>query len=259
MNPSLQENIAANRLTISIESLRFAWPQQSGTDGFELVVPNLTVAAGERVFLHGPSGCGKSTLLGLLGGVLLPQHGRVQVLGADLTTLTSSERDQFRVDHIGFIFQQFNLIPYLSVIDNVLLPCRFSARRKALAIAMVGGNTLEHEAKRLLTDLDLDVALHNRTVTQLSVGQQQRVAAARALIGQPELIIADEPTSSLDADRQTAFLDLLAQESAKANSTLLFVSHDARLATRFNREISLLDLRQSSDAENIQAKERSPT
>jgi putative ABC transport system ATP-binding protein len=226
---------------IEIESLRFGW---AGNSEFCLDIPSFTAFAGERIFLHGPSGSGKSTLLGLLGGVLVPESGRLRLLGSELPRLKSSARDHFRADHVGFVFQQFNLIPYLSVIDNVLLSCRFSRRRFSRATAL--GLSPHDEACRLLAHLDLDESLHARAATRLSVGQQQRVAAARALIGRPEIVIADEPTSALDAERQGAFLDLLARECADAGSTLLFVSHDRRLATGFDRELSLASISQAS-------------
>ena len=160
------------------------------------------------------------------------------MLGQDLGALTGAQRDHFRADHIGFIFQLFNLIPYLSVIENVTLPCGFSRRRSARASAGV-----EREAVRLLEHLDMAGAhVLGRPVTELSVGQQQRVAAARALIGTPELVIADEPTSSLDADRRAAFLDLLFRECVREQTTLIFVSHDASLADRFDRTIELADI-----------------
>lgn len=224
-------------LVLDVTNLRFRWTRTQPPCGD---IDRFFMQPGERVFLYGPSGSGKSTLLALLGGVVKPDQGTVQVLGNELTNLSASKRDRFRVDHIGFIFQQFNLIPYLSMLDNVLLPCRFSTRRKANALA--NGSTLQAEAERLLVHLDLPPDLHNRPVTALSVGQQQRVAAARALIGRPEIIIADEPTSSLDADRQNDFLDLLLKECQAAQATLLFVSHDRRLATHFNREVALPDL-----------------
>jgi len=193
--------------------------------------------AGERVFIHGPSGSGKSTLLALLGGVLIPERGSVQVLGTELSSLPPARRDRFRGDHVGFVFQLFNLVPYLSVLENVVLPCRFSARRRGRAIN--AGGSVHAEAVRLLSHLDLEPSLLARQVTDLSVGQQQRVAAARALLGRPEIVVADEPTSALDANRQESFLRLLLQECAAAGATLLFVSHDRRLAVQFTREIDL--------------------
>jgi putative ABC transport system ATP-binding protein len=229
---------------IAIDRLRFSWPAAPTPC---LDIRRFSIDTGERVFLFGPSGTGKSTLLGLLGGVLTPQSGKVRVLHHDLATIASGARDRFRVDHIGFIFQQFNLIPYLSVLDNVLLPCRFSTQRHRKAIA--GGRSLQEEGNRLLSELDIDPALQSRPVTALSVGQQQRVAAARALIGQPEIIIADEPTSSLDAERQESFLDLLLCECQTSQATVLFVSHDRRLARHFDREISLGDINHAAVAE----------
>ena len=223
---------------LSVEGIVFRWnrAQQPCID-----IAHFEVAAGERVFVHGPSGSGKSTLLGLLGGVLVPQRGTVRALGADLSAMSAAARDRFRVDHIGFIFQQFNLIPYLTVLDNVLLPCRFSARRRARA-----GSDPRVEALRLLRAVDLTSDLLERQVTQLSVGQQQRAAAARALIGRPEIIIADEPTSSLDANRQDRFLNLLLHECEASNASLLFVSHDHRLASHFTHELALHDVNRAA-------------
>jgi len=219
---------------VRLDNLRFTWPGQSAAC---LHIAELVVDAGERIFIYGPSGSGKSTLLALLGGVLTPQHGRVRVLGADLSSMRPSLRDRFRSDHVGFLFQLFNLVPYLSVIENVVLPCRFSARRRAQAVS--AGNSVQGEALRLLAHLDIDASLLTRRVTELSVGQQQRVAAARALLGRPEIVVADEPTSALDADRQEAFLQLLLRECDAVAATLLFVSHDRRLARAFTREIDL--------------------
>jgi putative ABC transport system ATP-binding protein len=139
----------------------------------------------------------------------------------------------------------FNLIPYLSVVENVCLPCGFSASRRSRATR--AGLTMEQEAVRLLEHLDMaDGKLLRRRVTDLSVGQQQRVAAARALIGAPELVIADEPTSSLDAERRSAFLDLLFRECAGAGTTLVFVSHDAALEPLFDRAITMTGISRCS-------------
>jgi putative ABC transport system ATP-binding protein len=215
---------------IAISNLAFRWRP---ADAFCLELANATVDAGKSLFLHGPSGSGKSTLLNLIGGVLLPARGSVSLLGQPLGELSASQRDAFRADHLGFIFQQFNLIPYLSVLDNVLLPCRFSARRAKRV------SKPEGEARRLLAALDLDPALRGRPAAELSVGQQQRVAAARALIGQPEILIADEPTSALDAERQAAFVELLLSEAKQAGSAVVFVSHDLRLAAHFDHSLAL--------------------
>lgn len=219
-----------NPPAIAITNLAFRWQP---ADAFCLELANATVDTGKSLFLHGPSGSGKSTLLNLIGGVLLPARGSVSLLGQPLGDLSASQRDAFRADHLGFIFQQFNLIPYLSVLDNVLLPCRFSARRAERV-----GNP-EAEARRLLAALDLDPALLGRPAAELSVGQQQRVAAARALIGQPEILIADEPTSALDAGRQAVFVELLLSEARRAGSAVVFVSHDLRLAAHFDHSLAL--------------------
>ena len=215
---------------VELRDVVFRW--QDG-DAFVLELPELVLAAGERLFVHGPSGSGKSTLLNLIGGVVQPERGEVRLLGQPLAALGTAARDAFRAAHTGLIFQQFNLIPYLSVLDNVLLPCRFSQRRAERA----GDET--QEARRLLTALDIAAELWTRPANRLSVGQQQRVAAARALLGKPEIIIADEPTSALDAGRQAAFLDLLLAEARAAGSSVLFVSHDLALADHFERTLEL--------------------
>lgn len=222
--------------SIQLEDVRFRWGRDLPPC---LELARLQVDTGEKVFLHGPSGSGKSTLIGILSAVLRPESGRVQILGQLLDELGGAARDRFRGDHVGLVFQQFNLVPYLPVLENVLLPCRFAARRRMRALS--GGASLEGAAAQLLGCLDIDEALWRRPAGQLSVGQQQRVAACRALIGRPELVIADEPTSALDEGRQEAFLDLLLKQCADHGATLLFCSHDRRLETRFDR---VLDLRQ---------------
>ncbi len=229
---------------LEIEQLRFAWP---GSDDDCLAIDSLTVAAGETVFLYGPSGCGKSTLLSLMAGVLQVQHGRIKLNGRAWASLRPAQRDRYRVDHLGYIFQQFNLLPYLSVLDNTLAPCRFSTVRSRAAIGQSG--SLQLAAQGWLDSMGLPAPLWNRPACELSVGQQQRVAAARALIGSPAMVIADEPTSALDEGRRDEFLDLLLSSCRATHSALVFVSHDQRMAGRFQRRIALPDInRAASDA-----------
>ena len=222
---------------IEIEALRFTWPSAAVDT---LQIDSLRIARGETLFLYGPSGAGKSTLLGLLAGVLEPTNGRVRLLGVDWSSISAAQRDARRAEHVGYIFQQFNLLPYLNVLDNVLLPTRFSARRGERA-AQHSGST-RAAAESLLARFGLAAPLWPRVASMLSVGQQQRVAAARALIGRPELVIADEPTSALDTALRDGFMDLLLGECAASGSTLVFVSHDERLAARFDRRLSLAEI-----------------
>ena len=220
---------------LDLKNVCFSW-KNSGRELLNL--PELLVEQHDHVFLQGPSGSGKSTLLALVGGILVSESGTLKVLGTEIKSLSSSARDAFRVDHIGFIFQLFNLLPYLSIEENVMLPLSFSKMRAKRA----GRTKIDqvNEAHRLLKSLALGEQLAEKSpVTELSVGQQQRVAAARALIGNPELIIADEPTSALDADLRYSFLELLFSECKKAGSTLLFVSHDSSLSELFKRKISM--------------------
>lgn len=233
-----------DQAAIELNALRFRWTQGSPP---VLDIDALSIAPGERVFLQGPSGSGKTTLLNLLGGVMRPESGRISILGTDITALSGTARDAFRARHVGFIFQQFNLVPYLGLIENVTLPCRFSADRRRAASA---NGPLDAEARRLLSAMQVDVdALGKRPVSTLSVGQQQRVAAARALIGTPGLIIADEPTSSIDADARHAFMQLLFDEVQRSEATLVFVSHDAGLAPLFDRTIELAEINRAARAE----------
>jgi len=230
---------------ININSLRFAWQKEPIIN-----IDALTIQQGQHLFIEGPSGSGKSTLLNLLGGVITPQHGDIKILGQSLNRMSSSQKDSFRANHIGFIFQQFNLIPYLSVVDNITLPCTFSASRKAKALKQ--SDTLEKEAIRLLAALGLnDQALLKRNVNELSVGQQQRVAAARAMLGSPEIIIADEPTSALDNDHRQAFIKILFEECQAEGITIIFVSHDSTLKNNFSHQINLQDINQVAFKETL--------
>jgi len=220
-----------------LQNIRFSWPGQ-GQPVMQL--ERLEVAAQERIFLRGPSGSGKTTLLSLIAGIASPQQGSICFQGQDLVQWSGSRRDRWRADQLGIVFQLFNLLPYLSVLDNVLLSTRFSTARRQRAEASAG--SARQEATRLLFRLGLQESLWSRPATALSVGQQQRVAAARALLGRPALLLADEPTSALDGDHRDQFIQLLIEEAEAAGSALLFVSHDMTLAKHFSRTIDLSEI-----------------
>ncbi|MFM1827248.1 MAG: hypothetical protein RLY67_629 [Pseudomonadota bacterium] len=221
---------------MKVSDLRFRWPSQSqdtpdiiGPLGFEL-------ARGQSLFLAGASGSGKSTLLSLLAGIHLPTRGRCLVLGQDLSVWSGGQRDRWRGESLGIVFQQFNLLPYLSVWDNVLLPIELHPSR-------LGANTdplnAQAQARELLLSLDLAESLWERPSHQLSVGQQQRVAVARALIGRPQLVIADEPTSALDEARRESFMSVMLELVRSQGVALVMASHDQRLAEYFDHRIEL--------------------
>ncbi len=223
---------------IELQNILFRWrPNDHPT----LHIPQLMVPQGESVFISGPSGSGKTTLLNLLGGVVVPEEGKVIIGDQDVTALGNQARDTFRVENIGFVFQMFNLVPFLSILENVTLPGQFSSRRRQNAVERSG--SLEAEARHLLEHMGLNLKdLEGRAVSLMSAGQQQRVAVARALLGAPRIIIADEPTSALDSESRMAFLDLLFKEVEAVKATLIFVSHDQSLASRFKRSMSLEDI-----------------
>ncbi len=225
-------------LSVDIRDLKFAWTRGETV----LSVEHLSIRKGERLFLKGPSGSGKSTLLGVITGVFTATSGEATILGAPFHTMQASGRDSLRAEAMGVIFQQFNLAPYLTLVENVLLPCDFSKVRAA----RVGATKTEriNKARALLERLGLDdEARSNRAAAELSVGQQQRVAAARALIGSPSLIIADEPTSALDEETRRAFIETLLSEAQ--NASVLFVSHDASLANHFDRQVMMGEINRS--------------
>ena len=233
---------------VQLHDVHFTWP---GSTRPVLSIPDFNIVKGERVFLKGPSGSGKTTLLSLIAAVLTPQTGSIVVDDVALNTLRGGKRDQFRVDRIGLVFQQFNLLPFLSVHENIRLPCKFSKLRRRRATQ--SGPSLTAEADRLLRAMHLSPdEVKDKPVSNLSVGQQQRVAVARALIGSPSLIIADEPTSALDSDTRHAFLKLLFAEVEAAGCTLLFVSHDATLADSFDRRVDLRDINTEVAMQDLQ-------
>jgi len=180
----------------------------TSTDIIQLA--EFTINRGESVFLRGPSGSGKSTLLGLVGGVLKPNSGLVEICGTAISDVPSHKRDTLRSDHLGIIFQQLNLLPYLDIVQNVTLPCRFSKIRAKRAIEETG--SLSQTAQKLV------------------------------FIGGPDLIIADEPTSALDTDNRDRFIELLDEQRKRYNCALLFVSHDLSLSKHFDRAVSLSDI-----------------
>jgi putative ABC transport system ATP-binding protein len=220
-------------VAVDLADLRFHWP--GGPE--VLAIDRLSVFVGERVFIEGPSGSGKTTLLGIIGCVLRPTGGTVRLFGDDVTHLHNAARDRLRGEHIGFVFQLFNLVPYLSVLDNVVLPCAFAPGRRTRAQRT---GPLADQARGLLSRLGLaEEIIERRSVLELSIGQQQRVAVARALLGEPGLMICDEPTSALDADSRDQFIELVSTECARTSSSLLFVSHDRSLAGHFDRVVDL--------------------
>ena len=222
---------------VAMSGVRFSWPESYG---FALFIDDFQVMGGEKLLLIGPSGTGKSTLLSLLCGILVPQQGAVRILDENLTTLSAPRRDRFRAENIGIIFQMFNLLPYGTVLDNVLLQLSFAPNRRVRTNKHGGPR---QQALHLLSALGLDgVFTYGMPAASLSVGQQQRVAAARALIGDPEIVLADEPTSALDAGSQETFLDLLFNQVDAVGATLVMVSHDERLATRFDRILRLAEI-----------------
>ena len=218
---------------IKIDSVRFYWSKKSN---FKIFVPNLEIKKGEKVLLLGESGSGKTTLLSLMCGFLNPLSGNISINGNIINQLSSKTRDEYRADNIGIIFQQFNLLPYANVVDNVLLPLYFSKVRSSNV------SNKKEKVIELFKQLRLPDDIAQFRASSLSMGQQQRVAVARALIGNPSLIIADEPTSSLDADAQKIFLNLMFEQISENNSTLLMVSHDKSLSNQFDRLIDINEI-----------------
>lgn len=216
---------------IQVNNLSYSYPKSD----WKLSIPSFTLQKGEKIFLYGPSGTGKTTFLKLITGILSPQLGRVDLFGESFSNLSQRKRDRIRGINIGQIFQTFNLIPYLSVKDNILLNSLLHKKRYKKT------TPLEQTLPPLLKTLGLSEE-HHKKASEMSVGGQQRIALARALLGRPKLIIADEPTSSLDEERTNAFMELLMSESEKHQCAILFVSHDSRLKSYFQKSTSLSEL-----------------
>lgn len=216
---------------LSLDNVQFSWtPNASNL----LHIDHLSLAQGESVLLHGPSGSGKSTLLNIITGVLPPQAGQVHVADQSLWSLSSSKRDHFRAKRMGVITQSLNLVPYLSVLDNLKLMLSFANARFSL-----------NDIEQLLDTLNLSDQIH-QTVATLSIGQRQRAAIARALVHSPALIIADEPTSALDSDNAHAFMSHLKNSVQTNKTSLLMVTHDLSLAQYVDRSIDINTLKPSS-------------
>lgn len=231
-------------MTIRIDNLEFRW---APAGPLVLDIPSLAIDDGAQVLITGPSGSGKTSLLNILSGIAVPGSGRVEISGQDMGALPAPARDAFRAGRIGVVFQMFNLIPYLSVLENVMLAGTFSTQRRERARAAGG---LEAQARDLLDALGLTPsAFAGRRVDALSIGQQQRVAAARALVGDPGLIIADEPTSALDAANRDAFIELVSGACRARGATLAVVSHDEALFPLFDTRIDMTALNRAAVAE----------
>ncbi len=222
---------AATPDAVKISNLVFSYPGKIPTAVLD--IPAWRISQGDRIFIKGPSGSGKSTLLNLLAGILTTRHGSIEILGQNIGTLSARQRDAFRARHTGIVFQQFNLIQYLSVLDNIRLAAHFGKK---------DSNDIDLKAQQLFAALELDRTLIMKQASDLSVGQQQRVAIARALINSPEILIADEPTSALDGDTRDAFMKLLIDISRAQGNTLIFVSHDITLASHFQHVVNLAEI-----------------
>ena len=215
---------------ISLSHLGYSYP---GDQYPVLNIPAWRVERNEHVFLQGESGSGKTTLLSLLAGLSIPTQGSLQILGDDIAKQSTRQRDRFRAANLGVVFQQFNLIPYLSALDNILLAARFGSTTTAGA---------RQRAMTLLERMNLQSTLHHRPASQMSIGQQQRVAIVRALINNPSLLLVDEPTSALDHANRDAFLALLFDVLSDQECAMVFVSHDPALGASFDTQIKISEL-----------------
>jgi putative ABC transport system ATP-binding protein len=226
-------------MSISAHKLEFSYA--SSVNDLVIDIDHWSVAESEKLFLYGPSGSGKSTLLNLISGVLPTKKGEINVLGESLHDMNTKQRDRFRANNIGYVFQQFNLIPYLSAIENIALANHFANKKNK--------SPLRSQIHTLLDRLALPEKNWLKPISQLSVGQQQRIAIARALINQPKLFIADEPTSSLDQQNSELFMSLLMTLCDEYNMTLLFVSHDNSLSHYFDKSQELPLINHTTNAQ----------
>jgi len=217
---------------LEIENLQFRY---RGAGAFEIAVPSLRLGAGDQVLLTGGSGTGKSTILQIIAGLVDPQSGVVRVAGKDMHSLHGASRDRFRGAHIGMIFQTFNLLQGFSALENVLAALMFSEMPRP-----------EHRGHALAMLKTLGITKPDVLVETMSVGQQQRVAVARAVACRPVLVLADEPTASLDPENSAAAIELIQQTCTETGAALLCTSHDPAMKERFARVESLDALRQAA-------------
>ncbi|MEX1221372.1 MAG: ABC transporter ATP-binding protein [Idiomarina sp.] len=228
----------SNPFTVRVTQVRHCYDKADKKTG--LYIPEWTLKSGQNVFLHGESGSGKTTFLNLLAGVLTPNQGAIELLGQPFSVKSARWRDKFRAHHIGVVFQQFNLIPYLSVLKNIQLAAHFAKSPIA---------NVEEKAQKMLLQLKLPASTLHKAARHLSVGQQQRVAIARALINDPELLLVDEPTSALDASARNAFMEVLTELCQANHTSMIFVSHDMYLQRFFETSADMSALGQTWEPE----------
>lgn len=237
-DPIMSEPAVLEKI-IQFTNIHFSYDQAKT---LVLDIPKWQVYRGEHTFIEGESGSGKSTLLNLLSGINSPDSGELLVLGQSLGDLSARELDKFRAQKVGVIFQQLNLIPYLSVLDNILLGSYFGNTQNNRA--KKNKDNIQSKVELLVKQLNLPLSILSKQANELSVGQQQRVAIIRAMINEPEILIADEPTSALDENSKAAFLSLLFELVNTSNCTLLFVSHDRSLVGQFESVVKMSELNQ---------------
>ncbi|MEX2580901.1 MAG: ABC transporter ATP-binding protein [Verrucomicrobiales bacterium] len=217
---------------IDLQDVRFSYP----SDSFQLRIARLSVKAGETVAFIGPSGCGKTTLLNLISGILVADEGRVEVVDSDVGALNPSERQAFRIENIGLVPQNFELLEYLTIRENILVPFKISSR---LRLSPESAERCEALAESSGISSHLD-----KFPSQLSQGERQRAALCRGLIASPALLLADEPTGNLDPENQEKIVELLLREAARIDSTVLMITHERELLPHFSRVVDVLRLRQ---------------
>jgi ABC-type lipoprotein export system ATPase subunit len=224
-----QKRGAFAKTVIAISDLEFEFPQSD----FRMAVPSLRIAGAERLAIIGPSGSGKTTLLHLIAGILSPARGTIRVQDHEMSALGDTDRRAFRIAHIGLVFQSFELVSYLDVFENILLPYRLNPALRLTPVT-------KRRAEQLARETGLEHRLHYFPHC-LSQGEKQRVAICRAMLPEPPLLLADEPTGNLDPSSKHRVVDLLFQQIEQTGATLLMVSHDTEIAKRFPRVINCLD------------------